>query len=109
MERVGNKLNGWYFFTQKCDYFFVTNQTRRSTKLMMNIARHLYELDVYSAKTNGATIEDLADYLENRIYLATYEANMSEKWGLCHCIKYVHLAGSAGDFEKNKHCEIINL
>ena len=105
----GTKLNGWYFFTQKCDYFFVTNQARRSVKMMMKIARYLYDLNLFNCKTNGATIEDLADYLESRIYLATYESKMSEKWGLCHCINYVYLEGSAGDFEVNKHCEIVTL
>lgn len=105
----GTKLNGWYFFTQKNDYFFVTNQVKRSIKLMMRIARYFYDLNLYNCKSKGVTVEDLAVYLESRVFLATYEAKMSEKWGLCHCINYVNIDGSAGDFEANRHCEIVTL
>lgn len=105
----GTKLNGWYFFTQKNDYFFVTNQVKRSIKLMMRIARYFYDLNLYNCKSKGVTVEDLAVYLESRVFLATYEAKMSEKWGLCHCINYVNFDGCAGDFEVNKHCEIVTL
>lgn len=107
MKELSKPINGWYYFTVKTDYFFVTNQTRRSVKMLLNIARKLQSFGYYP----DVSTEDVAEYIDSRIMLGTYQAKESEQWGLCHCIKNIdgHPAFSYGDFEKNKHCEIIKL
>lgn len=102
MKTIQEPVNGWYFYTPTVDYFFVTNQKRKSDKMMKAISQKLQEFGA-NYVCNIANIYSLSPYVQK----ATYEAKLSEIHGVMHSI-CGDIFG-AGDFEKNKHCEVIKL
>lgn len=106
MKEIGMKLNGWYLYTPKVDYFFETEQKKKTQKFLIDVATKMVEYNNVPVDTN---IKELAELIKTRIQRSTYQAKISDKYGLCHCINSIEGQWSSGDFEKNKHCSIVSL
>ena len=92
---------GFYFYTPKVDFFFVTNQQKKTRTFVEKVNLSLISNGCAYRGTFGTFL--LSDMLQP----ATIEKKESEKWG-----NYYDIKGdgwSAGDFEKNKVTKIINL
>lgn len=103
MEVISKKYEGWYLSTPKVDYFFFSNQSRKSKQLLMKIQTILRNLQCECGACDINSLQQLGAYVQR----ATYQRKYSIKWGLCHCINGDGFG--AGDFESNKHCELIML
>lgn len=92
---------GFYFYTPLCDWFFVTEQTRKTEKLVEKIDEILKGNDCNYRGSFGRF------HLKEMLRPATIEKGESEKWGV-----YFKISGdgfSAGDFLKNKLTQIVHL
>lgn len=99
-----NKIyEGFYFFsyTPRWDVFIVTSQKKKTEKFLKRVVKELQSrgIVVLNPECRGYSFQELRP--------ATYEAKVSEKWGLYHDI--IGLNFGYGDFEKNRHCEVIFL
>lgn len=94
METIKENIKGFYLYTPKKDYFFVTNQIRITDKLISRI-----QWIISSGWYYGSYL-----YLKSSLKKASYTQKKSEKWGIAHCIDGENF--SCGDFEKNRPCEI---
>lgn len=99
-----NKIyEGFYFFsyTPRCDVFIVTSQKKKTEKFLRRAIAAMQErgFEVLVAECKCHSFYELRS--------ATYEAKVSEKWGLYHDIIGSNFA--YGDLEKNTHCEVIFL
>lgn len=103
MEVISKKYEGWYFSTPKVDYFFITDQKKKSDKMLSKMQTALLSLGANGGACNINSIYHLGAYVRRAVYQKKY----SIKWGLCHDILGDDFG--AGDFESNKHCEIIVL
>lgn len=92
---------GFYFYTPTCDWFFVTNQTKKTQKLVEKIDECLKGNNCTYRGTIGTF--QLAEMLQP----ATIEKGESEKWGVYYSIKGKGF--SAGDFLKNKLTQIVRI
>lgn len=103
MEVISKKYEGWYLSTPKVDYFFITDQKKKSDKMLMKMQTVLRNLQCECGACDINSLQHLGAYVQR----ATYQRKYSIKWGLCHCINGDGFG--AGDFESNKHCELIML
>lgn len=90
-------MNGYYIYTPKVDYFFTTETKVKSKNLLQKIANILTEI-----LGRNISIEQVKYNLEKATYTNKYINNK-----LVHCIEGEGF--SYGDFEDNKHCEIISI
>jgi hypothetical protein len=92
---------GFYFYTPSCDWFFVTNQTKKTQKLVEKIDEIL--------KGNCCTYRGTFGTfnLSEMLQPATIEKGESEKFGVYYNIKGKGF--SAGDFLKNKLTQIVRI
>lgn len=90
-------MNGYYIYTSKVDYFFTTDIKIKSKNLLQKVANILTEI-----LGRGISAEQVKYNLEKATYRQKYINNK-----LVHCIEGEGF--SYGDFEENKHCEIINV
>lgn len=97
-----NKIyEGFYFFSYqpRWDVFIVSSQKRKTDAFLKRVVDALLSRGIEVLKP------ECRCYSFQELMPATYEARMSERWGLYH-----NIIGSNfgyGDFEKNRHCEII--
>lgn len=96
-------LEGFYYYTPRVDYFFVTNQQKRTKNLCEKVKAKL-EADgnLYTGTFGTFSIHDMLDH-------GTIEREVSEKWGVSYNIRGDGYRWSAGSFEKDKHTEIVYL
>lgn len=90
-------MNGYYIYTQKVDYFFITDIKIKNKNLLQKIANILTEI-----LGRTISIEQVKYNLQKATYSHKYINNK-----LVHCIKGDGFG--YGDFEERKHCEIINI
>lgn len=92
---------GFYFYTPLVDYFFVTEQQRKTMAFVEKVNECL--------KGNGCTYRGtFCDFqLSELLQPATIEKKESEKFGTYYDIKGD--GWSAGDFVKNKLTQIVRL
>lgn len=98
---VGDVKQGFYVFTPRVDYFFVTDRTKRTSALCNEIDELL--------KADGCTYRGRygAFTLEQMLELSTIEKNCSEKWGIYYSIRGDGFA--VGEFEKDKETKVYKL
>lgn len=99
-----NKVyEGFYFFsyTPRWDVFIVTSQKKKTEKFLRRVVEELQSRGIV------VLVPECRCYSFQELRPATYEAKVSEKWGLYHNI--IGSNFSYGDFEKNRHCEVIFL
>lgn len=92
---------GFYFYTPKVDYFFVTEQQKKTQKFVEKINETL--------KKDGCVYRGtFGDFnLSEMLQPGTIEKKESEKFGPYYDIKGD--GWSAGDFVSNKRTEIFHL
>lgn len=90
-------MNGYYIYTPKVDYFFTTDIKNKSKNLLQKIANILNDI-----LGRNISIEQVKYNLQKATYRQKYINNK-----LVHCIEGEGF--SYGDFEENKHCEIISI
>lgn len=92
---------GFYFYTPKVDYFFVTNQKKKTRAFVEKVNECLIKNGCAYRGTIGVF------NLSEMLCPGTIEKKVSPNWGTYYDIKGD--GWSAGDFEKNKETRIINL
>ena len=92
---------GFYFYTPLVDYFFVTDQERKTQKFVEKVNECL--------KGNGCNYRGTFGTfgLSEMLQPATIEKKESEKFGVYYDIKGD--GWSAGDFLKNKLTQIVRI
>ena len=101
-------MTGFYFYTPSMEYFFVTNQTKRTEKLCEKVL-HALEQDgcrfVYGGAYHGAfgTFS-----IHDKLEAATCEVKHAEKFGDYYDIKGENFCG-AGGFVKDGKTKIVSL
>ena len=102
-----NMKQGFYFFTPKMEYFFVTSQTRRTESFCELVESKLQELgceSVFDGKYHGA----FGDFsIHDKLEPATLEVKYTEKFGGYYDVKGSNF--SAGCFVSDNKLTIVAL
>lgn len=96
-----NMLTGYYFYTPSKEYFFVTEQTKRTEKLCRKIEDCLIKngcIYVKDGKYRGVGVFSIHDKLEP----ATCEIKHTEKFGDYYDIKGEGFGGAGGFVSEGK-------
>lgn len=95
-------MNGFYFYTPTKEFFFVTNQTKKTPKLVKAIENILTTLGCNYRGTFGQF------NLKDMLYLGTCEIKHTEKFGDYYSI-HGEGWGGAGSFLSENKTKIIHL